>query len=144
MLLTILLIIGGLLLLAAGAESLVRGSAGAALRFGVTPMAIGLTVVAFGTGSPELAVSVEAAYTNNGGIALGNVVGSNIPKYWVSPPQTDTSFITSAEPADENAAKLATLASEYVSARPRHAAGPSLTPQMNSIVVSHVSVRAGC
>lgn len=78
MFLTILLILGGLLLLAAGAESLVRGSAGAALRFGVTPMAIGLTVVAFGTGSPELAVSVEAAYSDNGGIALGNVVGSNI------------------------------------------------------------------
>jgi cation:H+ antiporter len=52
MLISWLLIIGGLVLLAAGAESLVRGSSALALRFGVTPLVIGLTVVAFGTGSP--------------------------------------------------------------------------------------------
>ncbi len=70
--------LGGLVLLAAGAEGLVRGSSALALRLGVTPLVIGLTVVAFGTGSPELFVSVEAAYRGEGGIALGNVVGSNI------------------------------------------------------------------
>lgn len=70
--------LGGLVLLAAGAEGLVRGSSALALRFGVTPLVVGLTVVAFGTGSPELFVSVEATYRGEEGIALGNVVGSNI------------------------------------------------------------------
>jgi len=73
-----LLMIGGLVLLATGAEGLVRGSSALALRFGVTPLVIGLTVVAFGTGSPELFVSVQAAYRGESGIALGNIVGSNI------------------------------------------------------------------
>ena len=70
--------LGGLVLLAAGAEGLVRGSSALALRLGVTPLVVGLTVVAFGTGSPELFVSVEAAARGEGGIALGNVIGSNI------------------------------------------------------------------
>ena len=70
--------IGGLVLLAVGAEGLVRGSSALALRFGITPLVIGLTVVAFGTGSPELVVSVQAAYRGESGIALGNIVGSNI------------------------------------------------------------------
>jgi cation:H+ antiporter len=56
----------------------VRGSSALALRLGVTPLVVGLTIVALGTGSPELFVSVEAAYRGEGGIALGNVVGSNI------------------------------------------------------------------
>ncbi|TDB36803.1 MAG: calcium/sodium antiporter [Actinobacteria bacterium] len=71
-------IIGGLGLLALGAEGLVRGSTALALRLGVSALVIGLTVVAFGTGSPELALSVRAAADGNSGIALGNVVGSNI------------------------------------------------------------------
>lgn len=73
-----LFMLGGLALLAVGAEALVRGSSALALRLGVTPLVVGLTVVAFGTGSPELFVSVEAAYRGESGIALGNVVGSNI------------------------------------------------------------------
>nr|MBA3533916.1 sodium:calcium antiporter [Ardenticatenales bacterium] len=75
---TYLSIIGGLILLALGAEGLVRGSTALALRLGITPLVIGLTVVAFGTGSPELFVGIEAAYEGNSGLALGNVVGSNI------------------------------------------------------------------
>ena len=78
MLTTSLFVFGGLVLLAIGAEGLVRGSTSIALRLGVTPLVIGLTVVAFGTSSPELFVSVEAAYHGNSGIVLGNVVGSNI------------------------------------------------------------------
>lgn len=78
MLTTSLFVLGGLVLLAVGAEGLVRGSTSIALRLGVTPLVIGLTVVAFGTSSPELFVSVEAAYLGNSGIVLGNVVGSNI------------------------------------------------------------------
>lgn len=78
MLISSLFVVGGLVFLAGGAEALVRGSTSIALRVGVTPFVIGLTIVAFGTGSPELFVSVEAAYRGNSGIALGNVVGSNI------------------------------------------------------------------
>src|SRR5687768_2800745 len=71
-------IIGGLVLLALGAEGLVRGSASVALRLGIAPLVVGLTIVAFGTGSPELVVSISAALEGNSAIALGNVVGSNI------------------------------------------------------------------
>jgi cation:H+ antiporter len=78
MLAHIALVVAGLVLLPVGAELLVRGSTGLALRLGVTALAIGLTVVAFGTGSPELVLSIQASATGNGGIALGNVIGSNI------------------------------------------------------------------
>ena len=71
-------IVGGLVLLYFGAEGLVRGSSRLALRSGLTPLTVGLTVVAFGTSSPELAVSLEAALAGREAIALGNVVGSNI------------------------------------------------------------------
>ena len=72
------LVIIGLILLTLGAEGLVRAGISFALRIGVTPLVIGLTIVAFGTGSPEMVVSVEAALRGNSGLALGNVVGSNI------------------------------------------------------------------
>lgn len=68
----------GVVLLYGGAEGLVRGSASAAARLGLTPLAIGLTVVAFGTSAPELVVSVGAALGEQGPVAVGNVVGSNI------------------------------------------------------------------
>jgi len=78
MITTALTILVGLALLSIGAEALVRGSAALALRLGITPLVVGLTVVAFGTSSPELVVSVKASLDDNGAIALGNVVGSNI------------------------------------------------------------------
>ena len=74
----VLLLVAGLVVLTVGAEGLVRGGAGLALRLGITPMAVGLTVVAFGTSSPELVVSVSTALEGRGDLALGNVVGSNI------------------------------------------------------------------
>ncbi len=61
-----------------GAEGLIAGSSSLARRLGITPLVIGLTVVAFGTSSPELVVSVTAALKEEPGIAIGNVVGSNI------------------------------------------------------------------
>jgi cation:H+ antiporter len=61
-----------------GGDWLVRGAAGIAERFRVSPLVIGLTIVGFGTSAPELLVSVEAALKGLGGIAIGNVVGSNI------------------------------------------------------------------
>jgi cation:H+ antiporter len=73
-----LLTLAGLLVLYGGAEFLVRGSSALALRLGLSPLLVGLTVVAFGTSSPELAVSVRASLGGQGDIALGNVVGSNI------------------------------------------------------------------
>jgi cation:H+ antiporter len=78
MLLSALWIGLGIVLLYGGAEGLVRGSASAAARIGLTPLVIGLTVVAFGTSAPELAVSVDAALAGEGDVAVGNVVGSNI------------------------------------------------------------------
>jgi cation:H+ antiporter len=75
---SILLLIGGLGALVAGAELLVRGAARIAARTGLSSVVIGLTVVAFGTSTPELAVSASAALDGSGGIAVGNVVGSNI------------------------------------------------------------------
>jgi cation:H+ antiporter len=68
----------GLVLLVAGADVLVRGASRIALAFGVSPLVVGLTVVAFGTSAPEMAVSVGASYGGNVDIAIGNVVGSNI------------------------------------------------------------------
>ena len=77
--LTSLLFLGiGLALLYVGGEALVRGAAGLALRLGLTPLAVGLTVVAFGTSCPELAVSLSAAFEGRGDVSMGNVVGSNI------------------------------------------------------------------
>ncbi|MEQ1631931.1 MAG: sodium:calcium antiporter, partial [Planctomycetota bacterium] len=68
----------GLVALVIGAELLVRGSSRLALSFGVSPLVIGLTIVAFGTSAPEVAVSVGSALKGNSDIAIGNVVGSNI------------------------------------------------------------------
>lgn len=68
----------GLALLYFGAEWLVGGAARLALRFGLPPLAVGLTVVAYGTSSPELVVSLGAAFTGKPDLAVGNVVGSNI------------------------------------------------------------------
>jgi cation:H+ antiporter len=73
-----LLLAAGLAVLVLGAELLVRGASRLALRFGVSPLVIGLTVVAFGTSSPELAVSVQSGLEGKADIAVGNVVGSNI------------------------------------------------------------------
>lgn len=66
-----------LILLFVGAEGLVRGSASLALRAGLSRLMVGLTIVAFGTSSPELVVSIEAALSQQGDISVGNVVGSN-------------------------------------------------------------------
>lgn len=73
-----LLIIGGLVGLAGGAEVLLRGAVGVAKRFGVSPFMIGLTVVALATSLPELLVSFSAAWNGAPDIILGNIVGSNI------------------------------------------------------------------
>lgn len=71
-------IAGGLLLLVLGSETLLRGAVGLSKAAGVSPLLIGLLVVAAGTSAPELIVSVEAAYRHAPDLALGNVVGSNI------------------------------------------------------------------
>ncbi|MEB3356943.1 MAG: calcium/sodium antiporter [Synechococcales bacterium] len=68
----------GLVLLVGGAELLVRGASRLAAMVGVSPLIIGLTVVAFGTSSPELAVSVQSNLNGEAAISIGNVVGSNI------------------------------------------------------------------
>jgi cation:H+ antiporter len=74
----IVMLVAGLIILVIGAEGLVRGSSRLAAALGISPLVIGLTVVAFGTSSPEMAVSVQSALAGQGDIALGNVIGSNI------------------------------------------------------------------
>ena len=73
-----LYITGGLVLLYFGADWLVQGAVTLALHLGLSPLIVGLTVVALGTSVPEALVSVQAAIGHQGGIALGNVIGSNI------------------------------------------------------------------
>jgi cation:H+ antiporter len=75
---TLLLFLLGLGLLLVGAELLVRGSATLAERVGIPPLVVGLTVVAFGTSSPEFAVTIQSALEGRADLALGNVVGSNV------------------------------------------------------------------
>jgi cation:H+ antiporter len=72
------LVLGGLVLLMVGGELLVRGAVQLAERLGVSPLVIGLTLVGFGTSTPELVASVQASLAGSPGIAVGNVVGSNI------------------------------------------------------------------
>jgi cation:H+ antiporter len=78
MLISVLLIIASLVLLYFGAEWLVKGSSSLAVKAGVSPLVAGLTVVAFGTSSPELVVSINSTLAGQGNIAIGNVVGSNL------------------------------------------------------------------
>lgn len=75
---TVVMFVVGVVALVAGAEAMVRGAARLATRTGLSPIVIGLTVVAFGTSAPELAVSVGAAINGEADLAIGNVVGSNI------------------------------------------------------------------
>jgi len=73
-----LLVTGGILCLGLGGSWLVDGASRIALKLGIAPMVVGLTVVGFGTSMPEFAVSVMAALQGSGGLSLGNAVGSNI------------------------------------------------------------------
>ena len=76
--LNVLLLLLGVVLLAAGGETLIRGSLAAAKRLGVSPLLSGLVIVGFGTSAPELVVSIDAALNERPDIAIGNIVGSNI------------------------------------------------------------------
>lgn len=76
--LTLILFIIGFVLLISGAEFLVRGASSLAIAIGISPLVVGLTVVAFGTSAPELAVTVQSTYAGQADLAIGNVVGSNI------------------------------------------------------------------
>lgn len=78
MLIPILQLLFGFILLTYGAERLVHGSSAVALKMGLSPLVIGLTIVAFGTSAPELVVSIRATIAGNSEIAIGNVIGSNI------------------------------------------------------------------
>ena len=75
---TIVLLIIGLIVLIVGGDYLVRGSSSIALRLNLSPLVVGLTIVAFGTSAPELVISVQSALQGSPDLAMGNVVGSNI------------------------------------------------------------------
>lgn len=72
------LLILGFILLGCGAELMISGSSRLAIKLGVSPLIVGLTIVAFGTSAPELAVSLQSVNTGSSALALGNVIGSNI------------------------------------------------------------------
>ncbi len=74
---------GGLVILLVAAEAMVRGAVILADKMGVSPMVIGMTVVAFGTSAPELVVSLQASLQGSPGLAIGNIVGSNIANVWL-------------------------------------------------------------
>ncbi|WP_150523935.1 calcium/sodium antiporter [Roseibium sediminis] len=78
MLFEYLSLLGGLVVLIVAGDILVRGSVGVAQKLGIPSLVIGLTIVAFGTSAPELVISLQAGLEGSGGIAIGNVVGSNI------------------------------------------------------------------
>ena len=78
MLIAIAQLIGGFILLVWGADRLVAGASALARNLGVSPLIIGLTIIAFGTSAPELVVSGVAAARGNPALALGNAIGSNI------------------------------------------------------------------
>ncbi|MDO8271458.1 MAG: calcium/sodium antiporter [Gammaproteobacteria bacterium] len=106
MIISITWFICGLVILTIGAEGLVRGSSALALRLGISPLVIGLTIVAFGTSAPELAVSVEAAASGSSSISIGNVIGSNIANIalilglaaMIEPMRVHTSLLTEQIP----------------------------------------------
>lgn len=75
---SVVLVVGGLAVLVAGAEGVVRGASRLAMLAGISPLVVGLTVVAFGTSAPEVAIGVQSAFAGQTDIALGNVAGSNM------------------------------------------------------------------
>jgi cation:H+ antiporter len=77
----VLLFILGLAVISAGAELFVRGAARLAAMFGISSLIIGLTVVAFGTSAPEVAVVLQAGLQGQGDMAFGNIIGSNISNF---------------------------------------------------------------
>ena len=79
----ILLLVAGFVLLIKGADFFVVGASRIAQRFGIPEIVIGLTIVAFGTSAPEAAISISAAVQGNTGIAIGNILGSNILNIWI-------------------------------------------------------------
>ncbi len=76
-------VVGGFVILVVAAELMVRGAVVLADRMGISPMVIGMTVVAFGTSAPELVVSLQASLSGSPGLAVGNIVGSNIANIWL-------------------------------------------------------------
>jgi cation:H+ antiporter len=78
MLIAIVQLAGGFVLLVWGADRLIAGASAMARNLGVSPLIIGLTIVALGTSAPELVVSAVAAYRGNPELAVGNAIGSNI------------------------------------------------------------------
>lgn len=78
MILDIVLLVVGFVMLIKGADVFVEGASKVASKFHIPEIVIGLTIVAFGTSAPEAAVSIASAYKGTAGIAVGNIIGSNI------------------------------------------------------------------
>ena len=76
-------VLGGFVVLLAGAELLVRGGVTIARRLGISPLVIGMTIIALGTSAPEFVVTLNATFSGAPGLAIGNIVGSNIANVWL-------------------------------------------------------------
>ena len=83
------LLVAGIILLMVGAEVLVRGAADITSSLGVSPLVVGLTIVSYGTSSPEMAVAIQSSLAGQADLALGNVIGSNICLLYTSPSPRD-------------------------------------------------------
>ena len=93
----------GLVVLIAGGELLVRGASAIAYRLNISRLVVGLTIVAFGTSSPELFISVQSAVNDSPDMALGNVIGSNICNLALV---LGVTAVFSKIPVDESSIKL--------------------------------------
>ena len=102
MLISLFWLLAGIGLLTYGADRLVAGSSAIALRTGISPILIGLTIVAFATSSPELLVSIVAAFQGKSAIAIGNVVGSNIANIGLVLGATALIYPVKSDPATTN------------------------------------------
>ena len=76
-------VLAGFAILVIAAEAMVRGAVIITEKLGISPMVIGMTVIAFGTSAPELMVGLQAALSGSTGLAIGNIVGSNIANVWL-------------------------------------------------------------
>ena len=145
MALDIALVILGLSMLVAGGEVMIRGATGLAAGLGVSPLAIGLTVVAFGTSAPELAVNVNAALAGKGGVSFGNIIGSNMANIGlilgltalIKPIALRRSFVSRELPM----MLLATIATLIMGFDRVLGRGPDRFSLMGSVAISAVPIR---
>jgi len=137
----------GLVALVVGAEVLVRGGSRLATRLGLTPIVVGVTIVAVGTSAPELAIGIDAAATGNSGLALGNIVGTNIVNlllvFGLSALMRSIAFGTQTLRVDLPAMTVAALLLWAMSADGHLGGGEALVLLVCGVLYTLLVIRAG-